>query len=644
MNGHCGYSFLSGQFVLFSAPGAFERKDLSPGNSLAFFILALTSKEIAVSLPFAVVLLACLPAGKWREVRGAQKPVSTVQEWGGILKHAFLASLPFWLALAMYALFRQALLGTAVGGYGGMGLSDLFHSLKIFADKASLIKIFVPVSEEFLPVRALAPFCTAPLVMIVAAFLIRQLIEYAREAQKLAPILAVAGTAVWMALALVPAFQIWHIYPNLVGSRLFFLSSAGLCIVVAILALPSSEALNKRLFCWHSGPGLLALSMLYLVWFYALQINLGAWKQASILVDSFESQLRKFALESGAKEVVILNLPQDYKGAGMLGRKLYLDILNRPPFIGVDLSQRLIIVEPKITGSRDYIWPHELSQVMEQAGAKNVYIWSNSDSTLKHFESVPLKGSDASSSAAAPLAGAFVEQLGRLPNLASGHWQIVNKDAAIVTKSGPADSPWYQIGSAATLTGDNAAGSAAVEIKLPQAIEPLNPNNWLLVMDGKNDQDHDGSHDQRHDQGQRYLPCARVVWSDAISGKPLGQASAYYDPHRGQYLFHLGRYRSFILNQKPVKLSLRFTGNGEAISFKPLSLALCTDQDYSPILTLDNQGDTIHWDASRVIKNAGANSFSEARFFVTRGGTMVDANSELDLYRPAALELGAPDL
>jgi hypothetical protein len=599
-------------------------------GSLAFFLLALTSKEIAVSLPFAVALLACLPPGRLgaRSQYSHKAPIGLAQTIGQTLKHAFFASLPYWLMLAAYALFRQTLLGTAVGGYGGAGLTDLFHSLKIFADKESLIKLFVPVSEEFMPVRALAPYCVAPLVAIAGSFLVRQLILYARCEQKLASFLAPLGTVAWLALALVPAFQIWHIYPNLVGSRLFFLSSAGLCITIAMLAVPSIEPMGKKSFSIFSVTALAVLSALYFVWFDALQVNLGAWKQASILVDSFEKQLRKIADSSGQRQIVILNLPQDFKGAGMLGRKLYLDILNRPPFLGADLSSHLTVLEPKITGSRDYIWPSELAQAVAKFGPSSFYIWSN-EGSLKHFDT-SLAGY-ASTGADVDLTQAFASSLNSLPSLQAGQWKTIDRDAAVLEKPG-SDKDWFEITNCQKYGGDKVINPRSVEVELARGVNPRRPDNRLLTLDVEDE----------HRVG--LTSACKASWLSAGPALNAGEANAYFDSHHGQYLFYLSRYRSYLLSPNLLILKLQFSPGGGNVRFKPGSIKLRSDEDYVPRLTFDAEKAVINWDASQIIKSAGGNAFDEVRIFVIKGGTTIDPNNELDLYRPAALEKATPVL
>jgi|GEM_PF-716673 len=608
--------------------------------ALVFFVLSLTSKEIAVSLPVAIAFLALLPQKNELESTGTLLQTSRQK-----FKSAFFAVTPFIILLAAYALFRQCLLGTAVGGYGGskQGFLDILASLKIFADRDSLTKILVPISEEFQPVRAFAPYCLAPLIVIAAAFLGRQLTMLAQSKYKWTAVIAPALTIVWLALALVPAFQIWHIYPNLVGSRLFFLSSAGLCAAIALTAVPLVEPLSRKAFNPFAVLSLAALTALYLAWFYILSVNLGAWKQASTLMTAFESQLRQTMQQAPQSKIVVLNLPQDYKGAGMLGRKLYLDIANKPPFFGQDLSTRLLVLEPKITGSKDFIWPHELSAVTSAPNTKT-FIWSSKDGTLTPFEAKladrqsPVQPDNSNGNG---LADTFARSLKSLPTMQDGQWQAVSVNKPVVRK----DGAYTELQLAQALDAPSAPahdGSSVVTFWLDQGenkdaqkasnIDPRNPNNWLLTLDVQDE------------NGLGMISRCQAIWRDSKSGEILGEASPYLDRHRGQYLFYLGRYRSYLLSKNKVQLGLRFNLADHCLHLKPESLKLGPDTASVPSLTMDSTKGELLWDATALTKDSGSNGYDQVRFYVTAPGTTIDPVGEYDLYQPAALEKLKPEL
>jgi hypothetical protein len=348
--------------------------------SLLFFLLALASKEIAVSLPVAIVALATLPdAAPDRQVAPPQLT------YGQYLHKLASKTWPYFVTLAAFALVRHLLIGTTIGGYGqsASSLGDLAAALRIFFNRESLTKIFVPVSEEYLPVKAMATLCVLPVAAAAVIFAIRQLALYTSDRFDKRAFATPLVVLAWAGLALLPAFQIWHIYPNLVGSRLFFLSSTGLCVALALLALPSVETITKKVYSLAAVLPVIAMATIYLIWFACLQVNLHPWMEASQRVAIFRKAMRDTADKLPKdSQLVILNVPQDYKGAGMIGRKLYLDILNRPPLDGENLARRLISVEPLIAGDRTFIWPGRLDEAVKKVGVENVFIWSNQEATL----------------------------------------------------------------------------------------------------------------------------------------------------------------------------------------------------------------------------------------------------------------------
>ncbi|MBX9938020.1 MAG: hypothetical protein K2Y32_02140 [Candidatus Obscuribacterales bacterium] len=334
--------------------------------SLLSFLLALTSKEIAVSLPFAVFIVTFileLPQNK---------PIIAA-------KNAFKASLPYLGLLLVFALARQSILGTTIGGYGK---ADIWRSLSNFLNRESLIKIIVPVSEEYHYLSKAIKPAVLPVALITLLAVVRSLLH--GSPGKLKILLSIPLLMVWCFVALLPAFQIWHIYPNLVGSRLFFLSSVPLCLVLTMKALPGHIAVDKKKMRLWLISGSLALSSLYLIWCHLLQINLQAWHHASSRMEKFDEEITKLAMTNA--KVALANLPQDYKGAGMIGRRLYLDILVSPPLKDRSLSQRLMTAEKP----GEYFDPEEWKEIAKELGKGAPLVFFDNDSEKFYFYRAPV--------------------------------------------------------------------------------------------------------------------------------------------------------------------------------------------------------------------------------------------------------------
>lgn len=322
--------------------------------SLSLFAVALPSKEMAVTLPAVLVLAEMFLLGRSADLAGAE-PVG--RRIGNLL--------PFWIVLGGYAVLRTSLLGTVIGGYGG----SLADSWRNFADRATLLKVLVPINEEvgapaflgrLLPVAYAAIACIGAVRLFTGALQLRAL-------------LFLVG---WMAVAVLPTYQIWHIYPNLVGSRLFFLSSAPFCILLAVAAVGHGYLLRRRLARALSTAGALCLIVLAGGWTWLLARNLEPYVVAGRQMRQARDQIAAIAASTPpGKRTVFLNLPQDYKGAGMLGRPEFLEILSRPPFTRTDLSMRVLTLESPVPGAPDAISPSCLAAVVSNPRVHAIYKW-----------------------------------------------------------------------------------------------------------------------------------------------------------------------------------------------------------------------------------------------------------------------------
>lgn len=336
--------------------------------SLISFALAFTSKEMAVTLP-AVITAASILLRRNDPPRSAAKSVD--------LPAALSESKYYWLLFALLTLLRTHFLGSLVGGYGESGIGSLLGSFFNFFDRSSLYKIIVPISEEMHASAQLQVLCSVLFVSILMIGFIKWL-SYRTDWKP------ICFLAIWCGLALLPTFQIWHIYPNLVGSRLFFLSSAPLCIMLALLAAPATEALSRRSAAIYASAGTIALSLTFVVWSYTLSLNLVPWEEAGKQMSRLQEQLEQIRSQAQGKEVALMSLPTDYKGAGMLTRPMYLSMSLRPPFHATDISKSFMAMD--LAGlSKDF---H--GEMRRLAAHERRYAWN--DNSGRFVEWVPPSG------------------------------------------------------------------------------------------------------------------------------------------------------------------------------------------------------------------------------------------------------------
>ncbi len=176
--------------------------------SIAGSALALMSKEMAVTMPGAIVLvhLAC-------------QPVAGAPPWPSRVRRALTAAVPYAAVLALYLLLRLACLGSVAGGIERMDLSPL-HLLGGFGRALSLMTF--PASRyDLVLVAALALGLALPAPR-------RHLLR--RET---------AFGLAWVLLTLTPVLGVvnrWYMY----------LPTVGMCLCLATVLTPRTSSVLVR--------------------------------------------------------------------------------------------------------------------------------------------------------------------------------------------------------------------------------------------------------------------------------------------------------------------------------------------------------------------------------------------------------------
>ncbi|MBY0546228.1 MAG: hypothetical protein K2W95_02995 [Candidatus Obscuribacterales bacterium] len=382
--------------------------------SLVSFVLALLSKEMAVTLPVVILLVEfVLPQQVEKDVPESVRANRLVQRVSYVMSYFFV--------LGFFSGIRLLLLGTLVGGYGeggGISLSNL-------RDRDTLLKILLPFHEEMAAGAWIKPLLIAGYVASVLVLVVRGFFRSVKPGI----LLFLAG---WIVVAILPAFQIWHIWPNLVGSRLFFNSSAPFCILLSLVALPAVDTLPRRIVMPLCALGVLALSAILLSWTALSQISVKPW----LVAGDRMARLRDFVvaelkpLQSG-QTALFLNLPTDYAGAGMVTRESYLKMLSRPPFATADFSDRIKTIEPPISGSHEFLWPQKARATVASPELRKTFIW---DSQSGDF--VPMVLSAEKSSVPAEFNGpsGFAVTTAHLPTTGADAWKKVDEKYSAVEK------------------------------------------------------------------------------------------------------------------------------------------------------------------------------------------------------------------
>jgi hypothetical protein len=272
-------------------------------KKIAFLVIALLaatlgllSKEMVVTLPiimFAFELLFGnkIDAGKTHKITAA-----TLRA----VKH----TTPFWLLLGCYAIVRRLALGTFVGGYDASWSFVAGPQLILRTWVHGLQMLFVPINHDFMGgrdwhTRTWEAFVILSFISLAAALITNP------NARRLFVFLFI-----WVAVALLPLYNIFAIGSELQGGRFGYLPSAPL----------SGLLLLGYFFLNAGGLGSLLLRLcvpcFLLLSANVLYLNNEAWHSNGVELTAIEQGLSKQlgSLPEGS-QVLLLNLPDTVHGA-----------------------------------------------------------------------------------------------------------------------------------------------------------------------------------------------------------------------------------------------------------------------------------------------------------------------------------------
>ncbi len=320
--------------------------------SLVSFALAFVSKEMAVTLPLVITACEILLYPLFGEDYAGEAQAK-------MKSRRITAVLSFWFVLGiLWTLRIFALSGVVIGGYGGKPLA-FFDSFKESFRNGSIRMLLFPVNLDLIARIANNEYWALKdkiIKVLSASYLLILAGGLWRCFCRANSIRIIAFLAFFMLVSVLPTYQIWAISPNLVGSRLFFLGSAPFVILLSFLALPAIDALKPAAVKIFSATGALGLLMVFCIWSALLRFDLQAWTGAARTLKSFKTQLlvhiseQKTDQNTDQKTIqksafLLLNLPSDYSGAGMLTRGQYLDFLLKEPNSRTDLSKKVEVLE-----------------------------------------------------------------------------------------------------------------------------------------------------------------------------------------------------------------------------------------------------------------------------------------------------------
>lgn len=439
--------------------------------SIIAFIAGILSKEMAYTLPVVITAAAFLLK--------EHSIISAPDDYKWKLRiQARTAVLTYWAIAGIGLMSRCVLLGTVVGGYGdggaggASGLPGVLNSLRNFLNPETIKQIVYPINLDLIARAAAYEVQMQTCYLLLAVYagilalgLIRLLMNCVSKR-------VIAFLLLWTVVSVLPTFQIWHISPNLVGSRLFFSGSAPAIMLLVLLALPAIDAIKPGLAKIFAGIGAVFLFAILCIWTVCLQHNQAAWLEASREVQTFiESVSAAISNARPDKKILVLNLPTDYSGAGMITRPQYLNYaLSQPFFPNNKLVSRVLTIEPPVGGSHEFLWPKTL-QSMVNSGAVQVFDWRQS-SLIGEKRSFLIDWARQQISGKSIVPRFLTESTATESKLErwSVPTQISKRDAK------PIEIPWTKLG-----YFDDVKGGLSGE---PLKILPVKKDEWTVVQNG----------------------------------------------------------------------------------------------------------------------------------------------------------------
>lgn len=573
--------------------------------SVLSFFAALLCKEMAITLPaviFFAELLLFTPA-RTAPLAAAVGDVHIVAKKADLKRFTYLVY--FVMALGMFATIRFGMIGTAIGGYGDS--FNLSASITNLLDKNSWFKVLYPATEEQQFFEWLKIVLFSGYAAIIAAFAARLMLRGVRSP-------AYLFLLAWMAVSIVPAFQIWHIYPNLSGSRMFFMSSAPFCILLVLLAVPAIDVISKKYVKPALIAGLIALATVFACWCYMLHGNLQPWLSAGAQLQRLQGQAIDLIRNAEpSKKILLAELPADYQGAMMVAREQYLMIQLKPPFTAQDLTSRVLTTEPVGPGSHEFIWPGQLADALKSAQIL-AYKWYPREAKF-----IPFGASSGVSEYAFKANETTAGQLKFEPPSvllpSEDKWRVQAENAACVTKLKDCIRIY--------------PGKERVVVSLPRT--EIDPRKANVLSLGMNVTSNDGCKGCYGDK-------VTFFWDGEENDGSLkrGQARLLVNSP-GHLIGWLGRYRDWTMDRRIAQVGFTLEPGEYYADFRELRV-MPADQGVAQLKVLQPQAATGMQplidppdNAALLFDVSSIQGSRSARIVFTRASTTFDARTESDL-------------
>ena len=354
--------------------------------SLCCFVIALFSKEMAITLPSTIFLYELIKTDKESGL-AARLKLALKQTW------------QYWLILAVYMGIRTVSLGTISGGYAGSIGQGLSSSLfKRWFQDGAFNRILLPLNADLAASAQRHVKFLKLLYEIAAALVVARAVLLFQEGSLSVYARRILFACSWFAIAMLPTYQVFNLSETLQGSRFIYLGTAPLALLLALLVAPIQFENRAKIKCatnWASG--LLSVILVWTLMQLTYQNN-NAWAQASRGVRGFQQAVAQWfgangkASQAHEKNLVIMNIPQRYAGAHMIYNAATLSVLLRPPLTKVDVSKKVFTFEPIEFGDSELINISRLRRMIAHSDQYDFAKWDAESRKLVplHLESAEI--------------------------------------------------------------------------------------------------------------------------------------------------------------------------------------------------------------------------------------------------------------
>ncbi|MBX9685836.1 MAG: hypothetical protein K2X27_03985 [Candidatus Obscuribacterales bacterium] len=340
--------------------------------------LGLLSKEMAITLPAVFVLFELiynvLPFDKTAPTT-EESPSATSRIPGNFFRRLFgslLKTMPFWILLAAYFGVRYLALGTLVGGYDNSLLFISNMSEFIRGWLHALLMLVVPLNKMLINSHDLLSKLWPSALITSAVLAVLNLLAETRNRKHF---LFLSG---WLLLCLLPVYKLFNISDDLQGSRLAYLATVPLCMLLSAAMMNCRKLETSRI--WHYARSMSVLSLIGLAGII-LFINNQPWKAAGEENNAIRAGLQKlYAKIPGDPEILFLGLPDQINGAYTCRNSL--DGMTKFPQLSRDIRNCLMV------NAFEPIFPfgYLKDSIAENQNKLSIYMWNSPKKELEKID------------------------------------------------------------------------------------------------------------------------------------------------------------------------------------------------------------------------------------------------------------------